>query len=250
MKMFLVGGAVRDKLMGKDPKDLDFTVVLEDTDLSFSAGPFETMVANLELQGFKIFRKPDGSIVGAEHLTARARFPKGHIHERLGGDFVLARKESGYSDGRHPDSVEPGTLFDDLARRDFRMNAIAQDVETGEIIDPFNGRADIIQSVIRAVGDPKERMMEDSLRVLRALRFKIQLGFGIAPNLDDMLFDTDVLRALRNVSDERKMDELNKMFRADSIRTLRLLNHYYALGGVVFAGKVNLEATMKTKGFK
>lgn len=250
MKMFLVGGAVRDKLMGKTPKDLDFTVVLEDTDLSFSAGPFETMVANLELQGFKVFRKPDGSIVGAEHMTARARFPKGHVHERLGGDFVLARKESGYSDGRHPDSVEPGTLMDDLARRDFTMNAIAEDLETGELIDPFNGHGDILQGVVRAVGNPHERMMEDSLRVLRALRFKITLDFGLDLKLDDELYDMTTLRALRNVSDERKMDELNKMFKADSLRTLRELNHYHALGDAVFAGKVNLEATMKTKGFK
>lgn len=247
MKKFLVGGAVRDKLMGKTPKDFDYTVVLDkDTDLFVGADGeinlFESMAANLMREGFKIFLK------SPEHFTVRAQFPK-ESGQRLTADFVLARKEGPYSDGRRPDFVLPGTLEDDLARRDFTMNAIAEDVETGEIIDPFNGRQDILDKRIQAVGNSKDRMMEDSLRVLRALRFKIQLGFVLNELLEDTLFDMEVLRALRNVSDERKMDELNKMFRADSLKTLRELNHYHALGDAVFAGRVNLEATMKTKGF-
>jgi tRNA nucleotidyltransferase/poly(A) polymerase len=260
MKIYLVGGAVRDKLMGKTPKDFDYSVVMTNGDhcdlQKMNRGPnntkligpkidfFTFMGHKLRKEGYKVF------VMTPEHMTIRAHFPKSHENARQTADFVLARKESGYSDGRRPDSVEVGTLTDDLSRRDFTMNAIAEDLETGEIIDPFAGRKHIADGVVVPVGNGKERMMEDSLRVLRALRFKIQLDFILSRGLDDLLFDTEVLAALRNVSDERKMDELNKMFRADSLRTLRELNQYYALGGVVFAGKVNLEATMKTKGFK
>lgn len=247
MKKFLVGGAVRDKLMGKTPKDFDYTVVLDGHEDALvvrdgEVDLFRTMKSQLELEGFKVFLETP------EHFTIRAQFPKSS-GQRLTADFVLARREGPYTDGRRPDWVEPGKLEDDLSRRDFTMNAIAQDIETGEIIDPFNGRQDILDKRIRAVGNSKDRMMEDSLRVLRALRFKIQLGFVLNELLEDTLFDMEVLRALRNVSDERKMDELNKMFRADSLKTLRELNHYHALGDAVFAGRVNLEATMKTKGY-
>jgi tRNA nucleotidyltransferase (CCA-adding enzyme) len=258
MEIFLVGGAVRDEIMGKQPKDFDFTVVLP---VGSYRDPFEFMVEELEKKGFKIFQK------NPEHLTVRAQFPVasggfldgltnipgGTIKpgkKRLTADFVLARKEGTYTDGRRPDSVSPGTLMDDLARRDFTMNAIAKDSE-GNFFDPFNGREDIANGLIRAVGDPKAKMMEDALRVMRALRFNIQLGFGIHPETEDTLYDREVLRALRdNIKDERIMDELNKMFKANSLESLHQLSYYYALGNVIFSGKVNLEATMKQKGFQ
>lgn len=248
MQKFLVGGAVRDELLGKSPKDFDYSVVLEqDIDL-FIGRPdgsfdlFESMKANLIREGFRIFLETP------EHFTIRAQFPK-DSGKRLTADFVLARREGPYSDGRHPDWVQAGALNHDLARRDFTMNAIAKNSD-GAFIDMHGGMMDIKNQIIRAVGDPKERMMEDSLRVLRALRFKIQLGFQLSSDLEDMLFDTDVLLALRNISDERKMDELNKAFRANSLQTIRELNHYHRLGDIVFAGRVNLEATMKQKGFR
>jgi len=239
MKKFLVGGAVRDKLMGKTPKDFDYTVVLHP---AVYTDPFQHMVDELKMEGFKVF------LESPEHFTVRAQFPKSS-GQRLTADFVLARKEGPYSDGRRPDFVEPGNLRDDLARRDFTMNAIAQD-EFGNFIDPFQGQLDLARGLIRAVGNPKDRMMEDALRVLRALRFKVQLGFRLAPDLDAIMFDRDVLAKLREVSDERKMDELNKAFKANSLDTIRQLHTYSALAEVVFAGKVNLEATMKQKGFK
>lgn len=256
MKKFLVGGAVRDKLMSKTPKDFDYTVVL---DPGSYADPFQWMVDELKDEGFKIF------LESPEHFTVRAQFPEGDGGQnldaaggkflpgkkRLTADFVLARKEGPYSDGRRPDYVLRGTLEDDLARRDFTMNAIAYDIETGGLIDPYNGRLDISNGVIRAVGDPKERMLEDSLRVLRALRFSVQLGFGFDPDLLDVLYDIEVNRALKNnVSAERKMDEINKMFKIDTIKTLRLLDRFWLARNAVFNdGQINLMATMKTKGF-
>lgn len=256
MKIFLVGGAVRDKLMGKMPNDFDFSVVLGEDFVPWQ-DPFDSMVARLEIQGFRIFLK------SPEHLTVRAQFPanspvnmagmvmsgkKGKI-QRLTADFVLARKEGEYTDGRRPDSVEPGNLLDDLGRRDFCMNAIAE-AENGSLLDPFNGAQDIKDKIIRAVGDPMERLMEDSLRALRAIRFRSTLGFHMEPQLHSALSNTFVLRALANVSDERKMDELNKMFRHDSLRAMWTLDEYKLLRNVVFSGRVNLEATMKTKGYK
>lgn len=265
MKVYLVGGAVRDKLMGKMPNDFDFSVVLDaQTDL-FVGGPdgeinpFESMKANLIKMGFKIF------LSTPEHLTVRAQFPVGSGgfldgmtnipggainpgKKRLTADFVLARREGAYADGRRPDSVIPGTLMDDLKRRDLTFNAIAQD-EDGSLIDPFNGQQDIKDKIIRAVGDPLERLMEDSLRALRAVRFRSTLGFHMEPQLHHALNSTLVLRALANVSDERKMDELNKMFKHDTLRALWTLDEYKLLRNVVFSGKVNLLATMQQKGY-
>lgn len=253
MKIYLVGGAVRDKLMGKTPKDFDYSVVLEDNDktkmngMNFCFGPmidpFTFMGHKLRKEGFKVF------VHSPEYFTIRAHFPKGHKNARLTADFVMARKEGDYADGRRPDFVEVGTLGDDLARRDFTMNAIAED-EDGNIIDPYNGRLAISQGRIEAVGDAKDKMMEDSLRVLRALRFRVQLGFKMDTDLAMTMTDVDVLSALKdNVSDERKMAELNKMFRASVINSLMALEHFSVLRDAIFSGKVNLEATMKQKGF-
>jgi len=256
VKKFLVGGAVRDKLMGKTPKDFDYSVVLTQEDLleldlmnnnirpGAKVGPtidlFTFMVHKLRREGFRTF------VITPEHATVRAQFPKSS-GQRLSADFVLARKEGPYSDGRRPDWVSPGTLEDDLARRDFTMNAIAQD-EFGNFIDPFDGQRDMAKGVIRAVGNAKDRMMEDSLRVLRALRFRVQLGFLFDMDMAIVMQDPDVLGALRdNVSDERKMDELNKMFKVDAIAAMSALNDFKGVRDAVFAGKVKLMAHMKEK---
>lgn len=246
MKVYLVGGAVRDKLMGKKPKDFDFSVVIDESDDTNNSddegNPFNWMIEILLLRGYKIF------LSSPEHLTVRARFPKDHPNSKLTADFVLARKEGAYTDGRRPDVVEPGTLLDDQKRRDLTINSIAE-AEDGSLIDPFNGVQDIKDKIIRAVGDPMERLMEDSLRALRAVRFRSTLGFHMEPQLHHALNSTFVLRALANVSDERKMDELNKMFKHDTLRALWTLDEYKLLRNVVFSGKVNLLATMQQKGY-
>jgi tRNA nucleotidyltransferase (CCA-adding enzyme) len=246
MEIFLVGGAVRDKLMGKEPKDFDYTVVLPPGSY---ADPYQFMVDELDAQGFQIWRDKQFNPIGYEHFTVRAQFPK-QSGNRKSADFVLARQEGPYSDGRHPDWVRPGTLMDDLTRRDFTMNAIAEDME-GNLFDPFNGRTDIDNGVIRVVGDTKTKMLEDALRVLRALRFRLQLGFGFDTNLRMAMFDREIVQALRdNIKDERKMDELNKMFRMSTLATLRVLQMYVPIRDAVFSGSVNIEATMKQKGFQ
>jgi tRNA nucleotidyltransferase (CCA-adding enzyme) len=243
MKMYLVGGAVRDEIMGVRSKDLDYSVVLDEQDRwiqdsAFYSDPFQVMVLHLMRMGYNIFLETP------EHLTVRAQTPD----RKETADFVLARKEGTYSDGRRPDSVEVGTLTDDLARRDFTMNAIAKDSD-GSYIDPFNGQADIHARIIRAVGDPFERLLEDALRAVRALRFSVTKGLTIDSFLAFAMKDDEVLAAIENnISDERIDIELSKMFRFDTLKSLTALHAFPALTDAIFSGRVSLDSTMKTKG--
>ena len=246
MKMYTVGGCVRDEILGLKSKDIDFTVVLDERDLRNSGVEDETdlfkkMVFELHNRGFKIH------VEHPEHLTVRAQFPKGHPSPVRDADFVLARKEGAYSDGRRPDTVQPGTLHDDLARRDFTMNAIAKDTD-GNLIDPFGGIKDIENKIIRAVGSPMERFNEDSLRMLRAVRFKVTKGFLLDHDIMQALHNEELLTKLGNVSSERVMDELNKMLHFDTLRSLKVLESFPGLRDVVFSGRVSIGATMKQKG--
>jgi tRNA nucleotidyltransferase (CCA-adding enzyme) len=254
MKFFEVGGCVRDEILGVASKDIDYSVVLTDQerDMLFERNqdPFEFVANTLVDRGFKIF------VETPEHLTVRAQFPKGGGHwidgrstNGLTADFVLARKEGAYSDGRRPDKVEPGTLEDDLARRDFTMNAIAKAAD-GSLIDPFNGRRDIERRLIRAVGDPMERLTEDALRAVRAIRFAQTKGFAIEKSLADAMESDEVLDLVVNkISDERIEQEVSKMFRHNTLSAGHILfGHYMLLTEAIFAGRVSLDSTMKTKG--
>lgn len=257
MKMYEIGGCVRDELLGVKSKDIDFSVVLEDFDMPIPGttvaelDPFELMVYQLEDTGFKIFLKTP------EHLTVRAQFPPTHSAvignpdsglPRLTADFVLARKEGTYTDGRRPDSVEVGTLEDDIMRRDFTMNALAKGPD-GTIIDMVGGVQDINDRVIRAVGNAFERLTEDALRAVRALRFSVTKGFRIDKEVEFAMESAAVLEAIKNnIADERINDELSKMFRFDTLASLKILGDFPLLTKAMFSGKVSLDATMKTKG--
>jgi tRNA nucleotidyltransferase/poly(A) polymerase len=266
-----VGGCVRDEILGVPSKDIDFTVVMEESDLRNTGTEdeldmFKVMVRRLNDQGFKIFLETP------EYLTVRAQFPDRYFttpppgksvvpvlqrEKGITADFVLARKESDYTDGRRPDTVVPGTLEDDLARRDFTMNAIAK-ASDGSYIDPFNGRDDIRDAVIRAVGDPMERLTEDALRALRALRFSVTKkikwpcywkSFEIEESLAEAMESEEVIDSiLDNISDERIQVELSKMFRYDTRGSLDALEQFPYLRDAVFSGSVSLDATMKLKG--
>lgn len=163
-------------------------------------------------------------------------------------DFVLCRKESGSTDSRHPDLVEPGTIFDDLQRRDFTMNAIAECDETGNIIDPHGGILDLRQKLLRAVGNAEDRFNEDSLRILRAIRFSITKDLTIHTDIWQAFEKIDP-RKLASVSTDRKREELNKMFAADSLKSLRLIGELPdELQDAIFSdGKVWLKATTENK---
>ena len=152
IKYYMVGGAVRDKILGIDPK------YIKDIDYSVEAPSYEAMKTELLKRGLEMFP------IKEDYMTIRGKL------NGVAADFVLCRKDGHYSDGRRPDTVEIGTLYDDLARRDFTMNAIALD-EDDNIIDPFDGRGDLHRGIIRCVGKATDRMREDSLRLIRAIRF-------------------------------------------------------------------------------
>lgn len=226
VKIYKVGGAVRDMLMRKEPKDLDFAV---------EASSYAEMRNYILENGDSIYQE------NPEYVTLRARL------NGESADFVLCRKESGYSDGRRPDKTEVGTIVDDLSRRDLTINAIAID-ESGNKIDPFNGHLDIILRVIRCVGNPIDRLNEDGLRALRAIRFAITLGdFNIEKSLDDALSSDCMHEWLNNVSEDRIREELRKCFVADTKKTIELLQKYDLLGYLFQDKKLWLKPTTEAR---
>jgi tRNA nucleotidyltransferase (CCA-adding enzyme) len=227
IESYRVGGCVRDAILGVKSKDVDCAV---------EAPSFDAMKEWIVGRGGQIFlEKP-------EFLTIRAK---------VGGeamDFVLCRKDGAYSDARHPDAVEIGTIFDDLGRRDFTMNAIAQRENDKAFIDPFRGADDIAAKLIRTVGSAVDRFSEDALRLLRAMRFSITMGFRLHPDVDFCLYQDFMLRKLPLVSAERRQAELAKCFHADTLATLQFLEDHFLLRDCLFNGsKMWLEPTTKER---
>lgn len=241
MKIYLVGGAVRDELLGLPVKDFDYTVVV-DPKFGFSADDaYVFMLDELKARGFEVF------LDTPEYFTARARFPKDHVNRKITADFVMARKEGPYSDGRRPDWVEVGTLEDDLNRRDFTVNAMAKD-EDGNIIDLWEGREDLRYRVLDSVGDPLERFHEDALRVFRAFRFMVTKDFVLSPKVTRAMHTLSVLDKVEEVSVERIRDELHRCFDHDTARTVHLLAHDFPeLLSVMVSKGIWLEPTLKAR---
>jgi tRNA nucleotidyltransferase/poly(A) polymerase len=244
MKIYLVGGAVRDSLLGIESKDLDYVMVLDNIDISVEEG-YQIMRNYMLEQGFDIFLETP------EMFTIRARFPKGHKNEGITGDFVLARKEVGYIEGTRRPKLELGTLYDDLIRRDFTINAMAQDDE-GNIIDYFNGINDLKFKILVSPQDPTIMLLDDPLRLLRALRFSITKEMNIHISIQHAMSIQSVIQKLdKVVSQERIREELNKMFKYDSIKTMKLLlkmeQSCSGLLNILFKNDYYLEMTNKKK---
>ncbi len=239
--LYEVGGCVRDGLLGVESKDVDFTV---------EASSFDAMRDFLEKAGFEIF------LESPEYLTIRARFPKNITHPAIPtrfqgakqlptSDFVLARREGVYTDGRRPDEVFAGTILDDLARRDFTVNAIARDKD-GNFLDPHNGRGDLALGILRAVGNPEDRIREDALRSLRALRFSITKNLTMTEDLGEVIHSEWLPPLLASISMSRRQEEMKKMFKADTLRTLDVLADMpSSFRAAVFADGLWLEPTNK-----
>jgi len=187
-EIYLVGGAVRDMLMGKK---------IHDWDLATNALPQEVT---------DIVKRAKGKVVptGIKHGTVTV------FYKNNSAEITTFRLEAGYSDGRRPDEVHfTSDVEEDLSRRDFTMNAIALRLPTGEIVDPFGGEKDIRAGIIRCVGNAAERFNEDGLRPLRAVRFAAQLGFEIEQNTLDAI--GGALSVSAKVSWERVRDEIDKI---------------------------------------
>ena len=187
-QVYLVGGAVRDMLMGKK---------IHDWDLATDALPQEVAA---------IVKSAKGKVIptGIKHGTVTVIYKKHSI------EVTTFRLEAGYSDGRRPDKVQfADDIEEDLSRRDFCMNAIALRLPSGEIVDPFGGTQDIKAKIIRCVGNAAERFGEDGLRPLRAARFAAQLGFELEKNTLDAI--NGALEVSAKVSQERVRDEIDKI---------------------------------------
>jgi len=240
IKLFEVGGCVRDEILGIHTKDIDFTVVIEKPgeDLSVDEGWF-LMKHFLMTEGFKIFLETK------DCFTIRAMFPKEHKHEGLVADFVMARKEVGVIPGTRKPVLELGTLEDDLTRRDFTVNAIAKD-EDGNLIDLFNGQQDLQDKVLRTPLDPMTTLMDDPLRLLRALRFSITKGLQIDNQLWWAMKQDGLLKKLKEVvSQERMREEVQKMMKHDTAKSLSLMSQIPWLIQVVFSDGLWLMPTTK-----
>ena len=197
----LVGGCVRDSFLGRVPGDWDVTT---------SALPEQTETV---FAGERIIE------TGLKHGTVTV------LLEGLPLEITTFRRESGYADHRHPDAVAfTPSLEEDLARRDFTINAMAWSPARG-LADPLGGRVDLEKRIIRCVGEPRARFDEDALRILRALRFAAQLDFAIDPATAEAAFALKDTLAL--VSRERIAAELTKLLCGPAVR--RIVREYWPI---------------------
>lgn len=180
---YFAGGCVRDLLLGKEPKDYD---------IATSATPDEVIA---------LFPKADP--IGAHFGVILVR------EKGLPFEIATFRHDGSYHDGRHPASVTFSTPEEDAKRRDFTVNGLFQKPETDEIIDFVHGQDDLNTHTLRAIGDPQERFQEDALRLMRAIRFAITLGFKIEQKTWNAVCDTALL--LEKISMERIRDEFSQI---------------------------------------
>lgn len=202
---YVVGGCVRDMIMGNSPSDFDITT---------SALPTETK---------EVFAKERTIETGLKHGTLTVVLDKENI------EITTYRIDGEYTDNRHPEKVNfTRSLKEDLSRRDFTMNALAYNHKNG-IIDCFGGTEDIKNGVIRAIGEPKKRFLEDALRILRAIRFSSVLGFEIEEETKKAMLECKHL--LKNISAERIATEINKFVLGKNVKKA-ILENYEILGCV------------------
>jgi putative nucleotidyltransferase with HDIG domain len=191
LETYVVGGYVRDLILGRPSKDIDFVCV--GSGIALAQKVAQSLGPNVNVSIFKSFG------------TAQI------VYGDLELEFVGARKESYRSDSRKP-IVEDGSLDDDQKRRDFTINAMAISLNKstfGNLVDPFNGQNDIKKKIIRTPLDPAITFSDDPLRMMRAVRFASQLNFDIEPDAFQAIIDQ--AERLKIVSQERITDELNKI---------------------------------------
>lgn len=229
-----VGGKIRDELLGVKSKDIDYVAVPNKL-YAETVGiiqAFDSLKFFLEKEKYQIFLETPSC------YTIRAKFPKGHLHEGIIADFVLARKEIGYKEGTREPIVIPGTLFDDLQRRDFTVNAIAKDIN-GVLYDPFNGQEDLKNKILKTPISGKITFTDDPLRLLRAIRFAITKGFKISGEIHNIILGFDYENKFNVVSEERIREELYKCLKHDTWLTLTILERFQNLKKYIFT-KTNL----------
>lgn len=222
--IYEVGGRVRDKFLGLESKDVDYTVVIHE--IENYNDPYDAFVEHIESEGYDIFLKQKSC------FTVRARFPQGHQFDGLTADFVIARKELGYNPLSRIPETAYGTLKDDLTRRDFTVNAMAEDID-GKIIDLFGGLQDLKDRILRTPTDVAISFNQDPLRLLRAYRFAITKQLTFSDRISENIAVFPVER-MKIVSDERIRGELIKMFKYSTTDALVYLNHMREINGNLY----------------
>ena len=187
---YIVGGCVRDGILGRNPEDWDITTIAKPDEIK------------------RIFSHTVDT--GIEHGTVTVLVPPEEVERGIRSFEVTTYRIDGeYTDHRHPNAVSfTGSLEEDLARRDFTINAMAYHMERG-IIDPFHGQEDLEKKIVRAVGKAKDRFAEDALRMMRGIRFSAQLDFSL--DEEAYLGIESLKESLENVSKERIAVELWKL---------------------------------------
>jgi poly(A) polymerase len=208
---YLVGGCVRDLLLGREPKDYD---------VATNATPQQVM---------NIF--PETYAVGAQFGVVLVPVPDGDAASEISAgipskshavEVATFRSDIGYSDGRHPDEVRfSRDAREDVARRDFTINGMLLDPGSGEVLDYVGGRADLDAGIIRSIGDPEQRFAEDKLRMLRAVRFAARFEYNIEPAMFSAM--QKLAAQIEVVSRERVRDELTRMLTEGHARRAFLL---------------------------
>ena len=247
-KLYIVGGYVRDKLLGLKSKDIDYAFEFDEDFIkkykNLSPSDFYTMMnIMLKNEGFEIFLETPSC------FTTRAKFPKGHINENLTADFVLCRKEVYLDENTRQPSVEIGNLYDDLERRDFTVNAIAI-AEDGILIDPFNGSEDLSNKILKCPINAKTSFNDDPLRAIRALRFIVTKNLEIDIDIKESLNDMKMWEKFdKVVSRERVRDELHKMFKFDTFESLNIFKYIpeTVIKNIIFKNDIWLKPTAEKK---
>jgi len=226
IRAFEVGGSIRDEFLGLKSGDRDFSV---------EAPSYEAMKDYIvNVLGGDIKKETP------ECLTVKA------LVDHSPMDFVMCRTDGVYKDGsRKPENVSVGSVWDDLARRDFRVNAIARDLETGEFLDPYNGREDIALRLIRCVGRTEDRIMEDAVRLLRAVRIAITKELSIDGEIMRMFSDPFWTSMLDEIHENRVRDELFKMFKHDTLESMRFFTDYPLMRDACFSNNIWLKVTLE-----
>ena len=200
---FVVGGAVRNFLLGIDPHDYDITT---------NATPNEII---------KAFSFTKTILTGIKYGTVTV------VYNNMHYEITTYRVDGEYDDNRHPINVEfSKTLYDDLKRRDFTINAMAYN---DALIDFNNGLNDLKNKVVKCIGDPDKRFQEDALRILRAIRFACKLDFNIDSKTKESIFKNKEL--LKNISIERINSELFEIFK---YKNIEIIDEYFELFMVIY----------------
>jgi len=203
---YLAGGCVRDAFLGRKAKDLDIATNAKAEDL------------------MELF--PDNVPVGEQFGVIIVKYQK------QGLEVATFRKDGIYKDGRRPEFIEYSSPKEDALRRDFTINALFYDIQSQKVIDYVNGLNDIKRKVIRAVGDPKKRLTEDKLRVLRAIRFATEINFNIEENLFKEL--KVYSSQIHQISKERITAELKQILSSkQASKGLRLLRDLHCLQAIL-----------------